>query len=132
MCVGDIVISRNCYVKETQIFNGVLLTVEPNLDRIGIRIDGAATGNINAAVATTATGASAGVGALVYRSISSASGDVIGQINLHMSLVADGPIIQGRLFILVNGTNPKLLETIMTPELARAVRRAEDKLLHGG
>ena len=131
MCVEDIVISRNCYVKETQIFNGVLLTVEPNLDRIALRIDGAATGNSNAAVSTTAVGASAGVGALVYRSISSASGDVIGSINLSLSLAADGPLIQGRLFIMVNGTNPKLLETIMTPDLARAVRRHEEKLLHG-
>lgn len=129
MCLEDIVISRQCYVKETQMLSTVTAVLEPNPDRIAVRIGTTVSGLVNAAIATTLSDAEALVGIKTWRLVTTVAGDVIGQLEMVLDRVCDGPLVQGKLFIRVNGQNCKIYETIMMPELAKAVRRRINKLL---
>jgi hypothetical protein len=131
MCVEDVVISRGTYIKATSVAANTTVNLTANLDRIAISVEthGFSNSRVMLARGRDTSGNSSGfqIGACV----NAVPNEKIGEVKISADYRQYPGLIQEELSVSCIGAAGVILEHIMTPDLARAVRRAEDKLLHG-
>lgn len=132
MCVEDVVISRGTYIKSTTIDANGVVDLKANVDRIAVSVSTHGFTNTRTIISLGAGTAGSSTGIQVSSAIGGAGTDKIGETNILLNYRDYPGIVQGEISVHCVTTAGTVHEHIMTPDLARAVRRAEDKLLHGG
>jgi hypothetical protein len=131
MCVEDVVISRGTYIKATTVAANTTVNLTANLDRIAISVETHGFSNSRVMLARGKDNAGSSSGFQIGACTNAVPSEKIGEVKISADYRQYPGLIQEELSVSCVGAGGVILEHIMTPDLARAVRRAEDKLLHG-
>ena len=132
MCVEDIAISRGTYTKTTTVTANSSVDLPANIDRIAISVETHGFSNSRVMLSRGRGTAANSTGFQIGACVNAVPSEKIGEVKISADYKQYPGLIQEELSVSCVGTAGLIIEHIMTPDLARAVRRAEDKLLHGG
>ena len=131
MCMEDVVISRGTYIKSTASAAGVVTVFTPNPDRIAITLQTHGFGNTRAMLSFGTGEAGNSIGIVVSAAVTGGAAEKIGFVEMTADYKKYPGLLQGTIEASFIGMPGVVLEHLMTPELAKAVRAAENKLYKG-